>query len=85
MTKKANAKPVIYESPDGGNTVYSRPVDSLERELAWRKPAHAKALAERDRWYEWRDILAASVDYPSLALAIKQAELIYALSKKEGK
>lgn len=35
------------------------------------------------RWYDWRDILTAANDSPTLANAIKQAETIYALIKEE--
>jgi hypothetical protein len=35
------------------------------------------------KWFLWKEILQASENSPSLANIIKEAELIYALVKKE--
>ncbi len=35
------------------------------------------------KWYEWKEILKLAETEPSLADAINQAEIIYALVKKE--
>jgi hypothetical protein len=63
---------LIYESPDGGKTVYSRKIGETERTLV-----HLV-----DRWIKWKDILKESSEHPALADAITKAEMIYALVKK---
>jgi len=69
----------IFESPDGGKTVYSRKGGSLDRTLIKEDP-NKKFLS---KWHEWREILTLAETEPSLADAINQAEIIYALIKKE--
>jgi len=67
----------IFESPDGGKTVYSRDMGKQERELYWSQyPRHWKT-----RWYEWEDILKISDQHPALRDAIEKAEMIYQLVK----
>jgi hypothetical protein len=69
----------VFESPDGGKTVYSRKSGSLDRTLIKEDP-EKNFLS---KWYEWRQILTLAETEPSLADAINQAEIIYALIKKE--
>ena len=70
---------MIYESPDGGKTVYTRSSPSGERTLVRVDPnTHPNA-----KWFLWKEILQASENSPSLAKIINEAELIYALVKKE--
>ena len=71
--------PLIYESPDGGKTVYSRKRGSANRTLVKEDPEKYHL----SRWYEWREILKLSETEPSLRDAIEQAEIVYALIKKE--
>ena len=79
MIIKSSEEIVIYESPDGGKTVYSRKSGSSERTLTKEDPNKHYIT----KWYEWREILKLSETEPSLADAIKKAEIIYALVKKE--
>lgn len=69
---------LIYESPDGGKTVYSRKIGETERTLVHEDPEKKY----RDRWIKWKDILKESDEQPALADAITKAEMIYALVKK---
>jgi len=46
------------------------PITNLEPIQHWRA-----------RWYEWEDILRAADDNPALNDLIKQAEMIYALTR----
>jgi hypothetical protein len=68
---------VIYESPDGGKTVYARDSLSGERELVRIDPQ----VLEKNRWFKWKEILEAAKDSPSLSDAIAKAEMIYELTK----
>jgi len=67
----------IYESPDGGKTLYRRKSGEPNRELLKEDPEKK----DRQRWLEWRDILEASKDNPALANLIEKAELIWHLTK----
>jgi len=77
-TIKSVEEVIIYESPDGGKTVYSRKSGSSDRTLVKEDPSkHFIA-----QWYEWRDILQAAETNPTLADAIHKAEMIYVLIKE---
>lgn len=69
----------IFESPDGGKTIYSRKSgqDISERVCIQEDPEKK----DRARWLEWRDILAASKDNQGLADLIEKAEVYYRLLK----
>jgi len=65
----------VFESPDGGKTIYTRKSGDPERQMIFQDPKiHWKA-----RWYEWSDILQAANDNPTLDDAIKKVEMIYEL------
>ena len=71
---------LIYESPDGGRTVYSRDTDRPAEERTQIFQSEAQKYV---KWIAWRDILDAAEDNPTLADAISKVETIYALVKKE--
>lgn len=68
---------IIYESPDGGKTVYSRKSGSSELKEDTDKYHVTK-------WYEWKEILKLAETEPSLANIINKAEMLYVLLKKEN-
>jgi hypothetical protein len=70
---------IIYESPDGGKTVYSRKSGSSDRTLVQEDPNKHYIT----KWYEWREILKLAETEPSLANAINKAEMLYVILKKE--
>lgn len=71
----------IFESPDGGKTIYSRKAgqDHTQRVCIQEDPEKVW----RERWLEWRDILEASKTNPGLADLIDKAEVFYRLIKNE--
>jgi hypothetical protein len=71
---------IVYESPDGGKTIYSRKSGSLDRTLIKEDPE--KKFTQR--WFTWKEMLKLSETEPSLRDAIEQAEIVYALIKKES-
>ena len=75
----------IYESPDGGNTVYARSfgADLAQRKKIYENPEMLEEKAFFERWHMYRDILEASVDNPSLTKLLEQVEIIYKLSNEE--
>ena len=70
---------VIYESPDGGKTVYSRKSGSTERMKMIEDPEKP----HYDRWYLWKQILIESENNPALNNIVKQAEMVYLIVKDE--
>lgn len=77
MTIKSIQEIVIYESPDGGKTIYSRRPGSGMREL------HSESDEVRiaKRWTKFEDIVKLAETEPSLNDAIEKVEMLYALLK----
>ena len=72
---------VIYESPDGGETVYVREPGSLQRQLHSESP-RAIDLKEQMRDAQlWNQIHQEAKTNLALQTAIEQVKLIYHLSK----
>lgn len=76
---KSHENTVIYESPDGGKTVYSRKSGSSYRTMI-KENTDQHYIA---KWYEWKEILKLAETEPSLADAINKAEMLYVILKKE--
>lgn len=70
----------IYESPDGGKTIYSRLPGCLDRMLIKESVANRR-MATMDKW---RDILIEAETNPTLKELVDKAEMVYALIKKEN-
>lgn len=72
---------VIYESPDGGETVYVRKSGESHRELH-SESAEKKSLMEQLREDKlWGEIRRAAKTNPTLKRALDEAVMIYNLSK----
>jgi hypothetical protein len=72
---------VIYESPDGGETVYVREFGGEQRELHSQSP-RAFDLHEKIKEDQlWGNIRRAAKTNPTLQRALDEAVLIYTLSK----
>jgi len=72
----------VFESPDGGRTVYARRPGSTVRQLHYQDPQLIKELAELDQQKRWQEIFAARETNPALDHLCEQAEILYELSKK---
>ena len=71
----------VYESPDGGRTVYKRKSGSTEQVLHKLAPdLEAELLRERDRGV-WMDIFDTSEQSPALQEAIERVIVLYELAK----
>ena len=71
----------IYESPDGGQTVYARESGSKERKLVGES---LSVKTNRELMQEsqlWHDIRVAARDNPTLQEALDRVIIIYNLSK----
>lgn len=76
---KSSEEIIIYESPDGGKTVYSRKSGSSDRNMIKEDTSQNYIT----KWYEWKEILKLAETEPSLANAISKAEMLYVILKKE--
>ena len=76
---KSSEEIIIYESPDGGKTVYSRKSGSSDRTLIKEDTSQSYIT----KWYEWKEILKLAETEPALANAINTAEMLYVILKKE--
>jgi len=73
----------IFESPDGGNTVYRREFGKTERELhsiSEQKLRWDQLLEEEMLWVK---IAQAGQTNPALQAALEQARVIYELSRHD--
>lgn len=72
---------VIYESPDGGETVYVREFGGEQKQLHSQSP-RAFDLHEKIKEDQlWGNIRRAAKTNPTLQRALDEAILIYTLSK----
>jgi hypothetical protein len=76
--------PKIFESPDGGRTVYSREFGETDRALEFESPSAEKARLMLKNRQDWEKILNAAEDNPALQEAIERVKLLYHLGKKNG-
>lgn len=71
----------VYETPDGGRTVYARRAGHKTRELHYQDPALKEELAEVERQRKWQELYVARKTNPALNEICEKAEMFYALSK----
>lgn len=89
MTIKKVEEITIYESPDGGKTVYARKVLPGEatvfrnRTLERIDPLHKREQEINQRWVNLREAVWLADSDPTLNDAIMKVEILYALKKEE--
>jgi len=71
----------IYESPDGGHTVYARRPGSTHRELYSRSEEKQLELAELEQQKRWVDIFQQRKNNAELDRLCEQVEIMYELSR----
>ena len=71
----------IFESPDGGRTVYARVPGSTQRNLHSQDPELQRELEELEQQKRWVDIFQARVNNPELDHLCEQVEILYELGK----
>ena len=67
----------IFESPDGGETVYRREFGEQRRELVQGDPA--EVLQESQQLYRWRNILRLAKTDSELKELVDRVEVYYRL------
>lgn len=71
----------IYESPDGGETVYRRMANSYLRELNHISENKKQKLQQQEHQALWNDICYYAKSDPVLKQMLDQIEVYYALKK----
>lgn len=71
----------IFESPDGGRTVYARNTGSSTRNMYSQSPELQQELVELEQQKRWVDIFQAREHNPELNRLCEQVEILYELSK----
>lgn len=72
---------LIYESPDGGKTVYAREHGSSERHLHWIDPVYKREQEISERWMKLKGAVFMADNDSTLNDAISKVEMLYALKK----
>lgn len=75
----------IYESPDGGETVYVREMGGKERTLHYVSPSAKKDMKEILLTQEWLAIRQAARENPSLQKSVDHLITIYRLLQNDNK
>ena len=75
-----NQDRIVFESPDGGETVYSRPFGSNEKKLHFMSQRARDLLVEAEQTVLWKEIRSAAKTNPTLQKALDRAILIHKLS-----
>jgi hypothetical protein len=73
---------VVYESPDGGKTVYAREHGSSVRQLHLEDPTWKKEQRLQIRWRNLKEAVYMADSDPSLNDAISKVEMLYALKRR---
>ena len=73
----------IFESPDGGRTVYARKPGTTHRELHYQDPELQRELAELESQKRWVDIFQARRDNAELDHLCEQVEILYELGRPQ--
>lgn len=72
----------VFESPDGGRTVYARRPGDNKRELHWQDPQLQHELKELESQKRWVDIFQARRANAELDRLCEQVEILYELGRK---
>jgi len=72
----------IFESPDGGRTVYARQPGSNSRSLHYQDPQLKQELQELENKRRWAEIYEARRGNVALDELCDKIEVLYELSKK---
>jgi len=84
MIIKNSQEITIYESPDGGKTVYVRKHGDITRKLTHIDPDWKKESELTRRWVDLKEVVLMACDDPTINDALEKLEILYALKKKES-
>lgn len=83
MTVSKITEVTIFESPDGGRTVYARNSGDTQRKLYSREPALQQELDELEQSRRWVEILGARKHNAELDHLCEQVEILYELARTQ--
>lgn len=72
----------VFESPDGGRTVYARKSGDTNRELHGQDPALQQELKDLESSKRWVAIFQARKYNPELDHLCEQVEILYELARR---
>ena len=72
-------RPYIYESPDGGKTIYRRHAGETERELIGYK----YEPTDQEQLEVYREMIVLARTHPGLAEELERVKMYYYLLKKQ--
>jgi len=81
MTVSKITEVTVFESPDGGRTVYARRPGQSVRELYSQDPLLQKELDDIEHQRRWMEIFGARNTNEGLNQLCEQVEILYELSK----
>ena len=84
-TIKSIEELVIYESPDGGKTIYARKSGDNDRNMIYQDPLHKREGELTERWAKLKEAVFMADSDPTINDALEKLEMVYALKKKELK
>lgn len=76
---------LVYESPDGGKTVYSRKVGETERKLEYMSSETLRMIETNKQLELWRQIIEMSLTDENLADELNRVKLLYYLKSNGSK
>jgi len=82
MGKLLEDKSIVYESPDGGKTVYARYIGQQDRWLVGKE--YNGIVDELRDTQMWHDIRKTAEHSESLKKVLQHAILIYQIVKEDG-
>ena len=71
----------VFESPDGGRTVYARKPGTTTRELHRQDPQLQQELKDLESSKRWVEIFQARKNNPELDHLCEQVEILYELAR----
>lgn len=81
MTVSKITEVTVFESPEGGRTVYARRPGQSVRELYSQDPLLQKELDDIEHQRRWMEIFGARNTNKGLDQLCEQVEILYELSK----
>jgi hypothetical protein len=73
----------VYESPDGGDTIYAREVGKTERKLVGMSVKKKTALAKMQEEQLWAKMCRAAETNDALQKAMEHCIVLYALGNEQ--
>lgn len=76
---------LVYESPDGGKTVYSRKFGDTERKLEYMSNETIKMIETNKQLELWRQIIEMSLTDKNLAAELDRVKMLFYLKTNGSK